>query len=166
MDLLKDAIEEEKGILKEKDKEINNNIQIDGYIPSTYAGVDGNKIELYKQLDAVKTLKELEELESQIKDIYGKMPQNVTLLIEKKRMDVLASNNKVDKIKDDREFIDVYLSSEISNKDGIGIKLFELANRLDYKNIVLSFKKENIKVRVKKVNDEWIYYINEILMAI
>ena len=37
MDLLKDAIEEEKGILKEKDKEINNNIQIDGYIPSTYA---------------------------------------------------------------------------------------------------------------------------------
>ena len=163
LDLLKDAIEEEKGIIKEKEKEIVNNIQIDGYIPSSYAGVDGNKIELYKKLDAVKTLNELEELEKEIKDIYGKMPSNVILLVEKKRMDVLSSHDKVEKIKDDREFIDIYLSKELSNKDGIGIKLFELANRLDYKNIILSFRKDNIKIRIKKINNEWIYYINEIL---
>ncbi len=166
MDLLKEAIEEEKGIIHEKEKEINNNIQIDGYIPSTYAGVDGNKIELYKKLDSVKTLEQLDELENQIKDIYGKMPANVVLLIEKKRMDVLSSTNKVEKVKDDREFIDVYLSKEMSNKDGIGIKLFELANRLDYKNITLNFRKDNIKIRVKKINNEWIYYINEILSKI
>lgn len=166
MDLLKEAIEEEKGVIAEKEKEINNNIQIDGYIPSNYAGVDGNKIELYKKLDSVKTLEQLDELENQIKDIYGKMPSNVVLLIEKKRMDVLASTNKVEKVKDDRDFIDVYLSKEMSNKDGIGIKLFELANRLDYKNIILSFRKDNIKIRVKKINNEWIYYINEILAKI
>ena len=166
MDLLKEAIEEEKGVIVEKEKEINNNIQIDGYIPSNYEGVDGNKIELYKKLDSVKTLEQLDELENQIKDIYGKMPSNVVLLIEKKRMDVLASTNKVEKVKDDRDFIDVYLSKEMSNKDGIGIKLFELANRLDYKNIILSFRKDNIKIRVKKINNEWIYYINEILAKI
>ena len=166
MDLLKEAIEEEKGIVREKEKECNNNIQIDGYIPSVYAGVDGNKIELYKKLDTVKNLEQLNELENQIKDIYGKMPTNVTLLIEKKRMDVLSSIDKVEKIKDDKEFIDVYLVKKLSNKDGIGIKLFELANRLDCKNINLSFKKDNIKIRVKKINNEWIYYINEILSKI
>lgn len=165
LDLLKDAIEEEKGIVKENDS-ISNNIQINGYIPSSYAGVDGNKIEMYKKLDAVKTLSDLEELEAQIKDIHGKMPENVTLLIEKKRMDVLSSHSKVERIKDDVEFIDVYLSKEISNKDGIGIKLFELVNTLDYKNILLSFKKDNIRIRIKKVNNEWIYYINEILTKI
>lgn len=165
LDLLKDAIEEEKGIVKENDS-ISNNIQINGYIPSSYAGVDGNKIEMYKKLDAVKTLSDLEELEKQIKDIHGKMPENVTLLIEKKRMDVLSSHSKVERIKDDVEFIDVYLSKEISNKDGIGIKLFELVNTLDYKNILLSFKKDNIRIRIKKVNNEWIYYINEILTKI
>lgn len=165
MDLLKEAIDEEKGIIKEEEREVNN-IQIDGYIPSSYAGVDGNKIELYKKLDTVKSLDELSELENNIKDIYGKMPVNVTLLIEKKRMDVLSSSDKVEKVKDDKEFIDVYLAKELSNKDGIGIKLFELANRLDYKNIVLSFRKENIKIRIKKINNEWIYYINEILSKI
>lgn len=166
LDLLKDAIEEEKGILKEVEKNVNNNIQIDGYIPSSYAGVDGNKIDLYKKLDNVKTLEQLNELENEIKDIYGKMPQNVTLLVEKKRMDVLATTNKVERIKDDKEFIDVYLAKELSNKDGIGVKLFELANVLDYKNINLSFRKDNIKIRIKKINNEWIYYINEILRKI
>ena len=34
-------------ITENSKKEINNNIQIDGYIPSSYAGVDGNKIDLY-----------------------------------------------------------------------------------------------------------------------
>ena len=81
-------------------------------------------------------------------------------------MDVLSSNDKVEKIKDDKEFIDVYLAKELSNKDGIGVRLFDLANRLDYKNINLSFKKDNIKIRIKKINNEWIYYINEILSKI
>ncbi len=166
LDLLKEAIEEEKGIKKDNENHLNNNIQIDGYIPSNYAGVDGNKIDLYKKLDTVKDLTELENLENQIKDIYGKMPENVVLLIEKKRLDVLSSNDKVERIKDEKEYIDVYLAKELSNKDGIGIKLFELANRLDYKNISLSFKKDNIKIRIKKVNNEWIYYINEILQKI
>lgn len=166
MDLLKEAIEEEKGIKQQEKEIVNNNIQIDGYIPSSYAGVDGNKIDLYRKLDKIKTLNELEEFETNIKDIYGKMPNNVNLLIEKKRMDVLSSNDKVEKIKDDKEFIDIYLAKELSNKDGIGIKLFELANTLDYKNIVLNFKKDNIKIRIKKVNNEWIYYINEILSKV
>lgn len=165
LDLLKEAIEEEKGVIKEE-KIMSNNLQIDGYIPSSYSSTSGNKIDLYKKLDKVKTLKELEDLEKEIKDIYGKMPNNVVLLIEKKRLDVLSSNDKVERIKDDKEFIDVYLAKELSNKDGIGLKLFELVNRLDYKNINLSFRKENIKIRIKKVNNEWIYYINEILFKI
>ena len=166
LDLLKEAIEEEKGIKQTQETVTNNNIQIDGYIPSSYAGVDGNKIDLYKKLDKVKLLNELEDLEKEIRDIYGKMPNNVELLIEKKRMDVLSSHDKVEKIKDDKEFIDIYLSKEMSNKDGIGIKLFDLANRLDYKNIILSFKKDNIKIRIKKISNSWIYYINEILSNI
>ena len=36
---------------------------------------------------------QIQELEKQIVDIYGKLPSNVTLLIEKKRMDVYAGKN-------------------------------------------------------------------------
>ena len=165
LDLLKDAIEEEKGLKKEENKNINN-IQIDGYIPLEYAGVDGNKIDLYKKLEKTTDLKQLEEVENDIKDIYGKMPNNVLLLIEKKRMDILSSHDKVEKISDTKEYIDIYLAKELSKKDGIGIKLFDIVNVLDYKNITLSFRKEQIKIRIKKVNDKWIYYINEILSKI
>ena len=113
----------------------NNNIQVDGYIPLSYAEHDGNKIDLYKKLEKVSNLSQLEEYENNVNDIYGKMPANVSMLIEKKRIDILASEDKVRDIKDSKDYIDIYLSKELSNKDGIGVVLFEKANLLDYKDI-------------------------------
>ncbi len=165
LDLLKEAIEEKKGISRQEDIK-NNNIQVNGYIPLTYAEHDGNKIDLYKKLEKVKSLLELEEYENSVNDIYGKMPSNVSMLIEKKRIDILASEDKVRDIKDGKDYIDIYLSKELSNKDGIGVVLFEKANLLDYKNINLSFNKDNIKIRIRKLNTNWVYYIKEILETI
>ena len=165
LDLLKEAIEEKKGIKKLEDVK-NNNIQVNGYIPISYAEHDGNKIDLYKKLEKVTTLQQLEEYENNVNDIYGKMPSNVSMLIEKKRIDILASEDKVRDIKDSKDYIDIYLSKELSNKDGIGVVLFEKANLLDYKNINLSFNKDNIKIRIRKLNTNWVYYIKEILEAI
>ena len=165
LDLLKEAIEERKGIAK-KEEIKNNNIQINGYIPLSYAECDGNKIDLYKQLEKITTLTLLEEFEKNVSDMYGKMPSNVSLLIEKKRIDILASEDKVSDIKDSKDYIDIFLSKELSNKDGIGVVLFEKANLLDYKNINLSFAKDNIKIRIIKNNTNWVYYIKEILESI
>jgi transcription-repair coupling factor (superfamily II helicase) len=165
LDLLKEAIEEKKGIAK-KEEIKNNNIQVDGYIPLSYAECDGNKIDLYKKLEKISKLSELEEFEKTVNDIYGRMPDNVSMLIEKKRIDILASEDKVSDIKDNKDYIDIYLSKELSNKDGIGIVLFEKANLLDYKNINLSFAKDNIKIRVRKNHTNWVYYIKEILESI
>jgi transcription-repair coupling factor (superfamily II helicase) len=165
LDLLKEAIEEKKGIVK-KEEIKNNNIQVDGYIPLSYAECDGNKIDLYKKLEKISKLSELEEFEKTVNDIYGRMPDNVSMLIEKKRIDILASEDKVSDIKDNKDYIDIYLSKELSNKDGIGIVLFEKANLLDYKNINLSFAKDNIKIRVRKNHTNWVYYIKEILESI
>lgn len=165
LDLLKEAIEEKKGIIKEEEIR-NNNIQVNGYIPISYAEHDGNKIDLYRKLEKVSNLLELEEYEKSISDIYGKMPSNVSMLIEKKRIDILASEDKVSDIKDNKDYIDIHLSKELSNKDGIGLVLFEKVNLLDYKNINLSFAKDNIRIRIKKLNTNWVYYIKEILESI
>ena len=92
--------------------------------------------------------------------------ESVNMLIEKKRIDILASEDKVKDIKDSKDFIDIHLSKELSNKDGIGVVLFEKANALDYKNINLSFNKDNIRIRIRKFNTNWMKYIKEILEAI
>jgi len=165
LDLLKEAINEKKGIKKEE-KVKNKNIQVNGHIPIEYASRDDNKIDLYKKLEKVTNLNELEEYENTVNDIYGQMPSNVSMLIEKKRIDILASEDKVSDIKDNKDFIDIHLSKELSNKDGIGVVLFEKANLLDYKNINLSFNKDNIRIRIRKLNTNWVYYIKEILEAI
>ena len=165
LDLLKEAIEERKGIIKEETV-TRKNIQVNGHIPIEYASRDDNKIDLYKKLEKVNSLEALEEFENTVNDVYGQMPSNVSMLIEKKRIDILASEDKVKDIKDNKDFIDIHLSKELSNKDGIGVVLFEKANSLDYKNINLSFNKDNIRIRIRKLNTNWIYYIKEILQAI
>ena len=116
-----------------------------------------------KRIDGVEAL---EEYENTVNDIYGLMPVNVNMLIEKKRIDILASEDKVKDIKDSKDFIDIHLSKELSNKDGIGVVLFEKANALDYKNINLSFSKDNIRIRIRKLNTNWMKYIKEILETI
>lgn len=165
LDLLKEAIEERKGIVKEETV-ARKNIQVNGHIPIEYASRDDNKIDLYKKLEKVQSLEALEEFENNVNDIYGQMPSNVSMLIEKKRIDILASEDKVKDIKDNKDFIDIHLSKELSNKDGIGVVLFEKANELDYKNINLSFNKDNIRIRIRKLNTNWVFYIKEILQAI
>ena len=94
------------------------------------------------------------------------MPSNVSMLVEKRRIDILASEDKVSDIKDSKDYIDIYLSKELSNKDGIGVVLFEKVNLLDYKSINLSFAKDNIKIRIRKNNTNWVYYIKELLESI
>ena len=165
LDLLKEAIEERKGIKKEEIVR-RKNIQVNGHIPLEYASREDNKIDLYKKLEKITTLEGLSDYEDTVNDIYGQMPDNVSMLIEKKRIDILASEDKVKDIKDNKDFIDIHLSKELSNKDGIGVILFEKANALDYKNINLSFNKDNIRIRIRKLNTDWIRYIKEILEAI
>ncbi len=165
LDLLKEAIEERKGIKKEEVVR-RKNIQVNGHIPLEYASREDNKIDLYKKLEKITTLEGLSDYEDTVNDIYGQMPDNVSMLIEKKRIDILASEDKVKDIKDNKDFIDIHLSKELSNKDGIGVILFEKANALDYKNINLSFNKDNIRIRIRKLNTDWIRYIKEILEAI
>ena len=166
LDLLKEAIDERKGIIKQSEPVTRKNIQVNGHIPIEYASRDDNKIDLYKKLEKITTLEALEEYENTVNDIYGLMPVNVNMLIEKKRIDILASEDKVKDIKDSKDFIDIHLSKELSNKDGIGVVLFEKANALDYKNINLSFSKDNIRIRIRKLNTNWMKYIKEILETI
>ena len=162
LDLLKEAIEEKKGIVKEEEIK-NNNIQVNGYIPLDYASSDGNKIDLYKKLEKITSIDALKEYENNVSDIYGRIPTNVNMLIEKKRIDILASQDEVSDIKDNKDYIDIHLSKEVSNKDGIGVVLFEKVNNLDYNNITLSFNKDNIRIRIRKQNNDWMYYVKEML---
>lgn len=166
IDLLREAIEEEQGVIKEKEKELVRLVQTKGYIPLTYSESESNKIDIYKKLEAVKDLGSLVLLRNEVADLYGKIPNNVELLLEKRKTEILLSKDDIKEVRERNDYIDIIMSKELSNKDGIGVVLFDIVNKLDYKNISLSFLKDNIRIRINKKNVDWLSYINKILIEL
>ena len=74
--------------------------------------------------------------------------------IEKKRIDILSSENWESDIKETNEYVDLYLTEEYSNTDNLGVDLFNIANEIDYKYVELSFRSSRIRIRIYK-RDDW-----------
>ena len=146
--LLNEVLQEKQGtIAKEKVVKVNN-LSIDAYIPSSYA-TDGDKLELYQEIQTLNTIPQLEIFASKLKDVYGKLPPQVELLIRKRRIDILGNSANVEAIKEESGAIVVLLTKEISSINRIGIILFEKLGEVA-KHVVASFEDRKIKLRLKK----------------
>ena len=122
LQILKETIDEKKnGVIKEETK-TNTIINVDGYIPNKFESNDLEKIDLYKKIDALSSLDSIINFSNEILDLYGKTPDNVKLLLEKKRLEVLSDILYLKNINDTKLFIELTLNENMSNIDGIGIK--------------------------------------------
>lgn len=97
---------------------------IDAYIPQEYAS-KSDKVELYHELDAIKTEEELASFKKRLKDIYGRLPKEVELVITKKRIDILAANEEFDTLEEVQGRVELTLSQAFTKIDGVGTDLFE-----------------------------------------
>ena len=162
LQILKETIDEKKnGVIKEETK-TNTIINVDGYIPNKFESNDLEKIDLYKKIDALSSLDSIINFSNEILDLYGKTPDNVKLLLDKKRLEVLSDILYLKNINDTKLFIELTLNENMSNIDGIGIKLFELTYKLS-KDFTLSFKDGFIKIKLLKKEKNWLITLNELL---
>lgn len=158
--LLNEVIEEKKtGKEHEPPKKVKM-FNIDAYIPEGYASKE-DKIQLYQQIDECKDFKELGEVKKNIRDIYGRLPEEVKLLFERKRLDLLMDNEEFDDVLEYPDFIEVALSKKFSNINGIGLEMFELLEPYIGK-IKMSYHHKELKLRLEKEGD-WIRDLSSIL---
>lgn len=96
---------------------------IDAYIPQEYAS-KSDKVELYHELDDVKNEKELDAFKRRLKDIYGRLPKEVELVIQKKRIDIFSDFEEFAAVEEVQGRVEITLSSAFTSIDGIGTDLF------------------------------------------
>ena len=113
LQILKETIDEKKnGVIKEETK-TNTIINVDGYIPNKFESNDLEKIDLYKKIDALSSLDSIINFSNEILDLYGKTPDNVKLLLEKKRLEVLSDILYLKNINDTKLFIELTLNENM-----------------------------------------------------
>lgn len=133
---------------------------IDAYIPKEYAS-NSDKVQLYHDLDDIKTEKDLESFKRRMKDIYGRLPEEVELVILKKKIDLLSDYEEFDSVEEVQGRIEVSLSDRFSHIDGIGTDLF--MSLTPYLGVLrVTFVAKKLKFLVMK-QGEWLKTLEKIL---
>ena len=112
------------GEIAEEPVEVNPVLNVDAYIPNSYAK-EGDKIELYQDILHASSLDNLSAIKEKTRDIYGRLPEEVELLFVKRSIDLLVREAKVLRLDEKPKYVEIKLGDEYINIRGIGNILFE-----------------------------------------
>ncbi|MBE6127402.1 MAG: transcription-repair coupling factor [Erysipelotrichaceae bacterium] len=133
---------------------------IDAYIPKEYAS-NSDKVELYHELEDIKTEKELDSFKRKMKDIYGRLPEEVELVIQKKRIDILGDLEEFSSIEEIQGRIEVTLSNAFTSVEGIGTDLFNAL--VPYLGVLrVTYVDKRLKFLLAK-RDKWLETLEKIM---
>lgn len=111
--MLQEAIDErQSGVKKEVVPEIEISLDVDAYIPDSYVSDGYQKIQMYKRVKGVDTEEEMTELQDELIDRFGDMPNETDSLLRIARMKVWARQVGVESIKQNGKVVTVKLSEK------------------------------------------------------
>jgi transcription-repair coupling factor (superfamily II helicase) len=151
--LLNEAIEEKKTGRPTPLPSVTPSLMIDAYIPDTFA-ISEDKVELYQALEEATSFDELESIEKKLRDLYGRLPQEVVNLFKKKSFDLLTESAAFAEWKETKTYVDIVCSESFTQLNRAGTILFERIQthmhvlKVNYANRVL-------KIRLMKQSDAW-----------
>ena len=88
-------------------------------------------------------------MKKHIREVYGKLPEEVNLLIQKREIDLLLEGEEFNKIETIGNSIEITMSSKFSDINGIGNKLFELL-RPYLEKITVTYLQKILRIRLLK----------------
>ena len=79
--LLKEAVDEEKGITPAETLDCNVDISVNAYIPEDYISSSAMRIDMYRKIASIQSDADAEDLLDELCDRFGEPPNTVTALI-------------------------------------------------------------------------------------
>ncbi|QPC48472.1 transcription-repair coupling factor [Mangrovibacillus cuniculi] len=146
--MLQEAIETKRGngVKEEEKSNLELDIQVDAYIPDTYISDSAAKINMYKRFRGLETIQDLQDLKDELLDRFGDYPQEVADLFRVSEIRIYGRFAKLEKIKQDREAIHIFMSEE-GSKEVDGSKVFELTSNLG-RDVGLGMEGQQMKLSI------------------
>ena len=99
-----------------------------------------------------------------MRDVYGRLPEEVTLLIQKKRIDLYTSQPEFTSVEEYDTYVDILMSDSFSRINGIGNELFNAM--VPFLNILkVTFLEKQLRLRISKGKD-WLNDLEKIVRNI
>ena len=119
-DMLEDAVKQVKNKATPVEEEIvtEMNLPLDAYIPDSYIEDSTQKLLTYKRLSKVREESDLKDMEDELKDRFGDIPQPLLNLLEIISLKCILSRAKIKKV----EYADRHLIFHVTDKTPIDMK--------------------------------------------
>jgi transcription-repair coupling factor (superfamily II helicase) len=128
-------------------------INLDAYIPSDYIYDSMQKIEIYKKVAAIRTLEEAADLQEELVDRFGDLPQAVLNLLAVTRLKSYGSQYRIETISQKGDDFQIKVHAD-QNGEIDGQKLFTLSNRFEGRIKLVAGPNIQILVRCKNLQPE------------
>ena len=163
--LLNEAVKEKIEGADHKEAQYNKTLSLafDAYIPKEYAS-DSDKIELYHDILAASSIDSLNEIKAKVRDVYGRLPEEVEQLFYKRAIDLMVKQCEINDIKENKMNVELYLGDNFINIKGIGNILFEAL--IPYLSIIkISYLNHKFKIVMNKKGN-WLIDLENILKSL
>ena len=163
--LLNEAVKEKMEGADHKEAQYNKTLSLafDAYIPKEYAS-DSDKIELYHDILAASSIDSLNEIKAKVRDVYGRLPEEVEQLFYKRAIDLMVKQCEINDIKENKMNVELYLGDNFINIKGIGNILFEAL--IPYLSIIkISYLNHKFKIVMNKKGN-WLIDLENILKSL
>ena len=102
--LLENAVRRQKNLPLQETKHVAIDLPIRAFLPGSYVPPGRQKIEVYRRFSRVASAEHLQEMEQELRDRFGPIPDAVRNLIELKRLQLLAQSWQIDDIHLEQSF--------------------------------------------------------------
>ena len=126
--ILDEVVKEQKGIKVEEEPEITIDINISSFIPDSYIENADQKMESYRNIALCRTEEDLKNIEEDLTDRYGKMPEEVVNLINIAKIKEMCKNSGIIKVLQKQNNIILYF-----DKDKCTLDMSELVHKYNDK---------------------------------
>ena len=161
-ELLAQSVSELSGIAKEEDWQPTVDINVEAYIPPNYIKNHTQRLDIYKKIASIESDEDKLDVEGEICDRFGDLPESVTALITVAEVKYLAKDAGISEISTKDDKIICYFKAEMDLQSIAGLvsifgsKFFVSAGARPYMVLKIDRKKEeNLLVSVKNLLQEY-----------
>jgi len=148
LQLLSEAIEEKKTGIATPRVEVAPTLMVNAYIPEQYADKK-DKVELYQKIETAKDFIALDGLQKYIRDLYGRLPEEVETLLKKRYFDILTSSPALDSWQETKAYLDILCADAFTTLPQAGTLLFQsLQAQLQF--IKVTYAQRKLRIRLFK----------------
>jgi len=97
-ELLAEAVRKLKGKPADKTPITNLDLGFATYIPKNYIPIDRHRMDVYRKIAVARTKADLEQVQNELADVYGPVPEEVELLLECQQVRIAASKHNIKSI--------------------------------------------------------------------